>query len=117
MTIILVLLLVGTLPFIDNWSHVAGFFFGKDICPRSIASPSYPTGVVSSIIFLPYITFGKWDVRRKRILVLVCMPLLAIMLILAFVLFYNVQNTQFCTWCKYLNCIPYSSNIDCDTQQ
>jgi hypothetical protein len=26
------------------------------------------TGMVAGIIFLPYITFGRWDARRKKIL-------------------------------------------------
>lgn len=90
--------MIGTLPYIDNWSHVGGFCFG----------------VVSGIVFLPYVTFGDWDLRRKRILVAVCAPLLLLMIILAFVTFYKLQTTEFCSWCKYLNCIPYSSQVSCD---
>lgn len=96
--LILVLLMIGTLPYIDNWSHVGGFCFG----------------VVSGIVLLPYVTFGDWDLGRKRILVAVCAPLLLLMIILAFVTFYKLQTTTFCSWCKYLNCIPYSSQVSCD---
>eukprot|EP00050_Salpingoeca_kvevrii_P002881 m.207381 g.207381 ORF g.207381 m.207381 type:complete len:624 (+) comp10710_c0_seq1:4116-5987(+) len=98
MALIVFLLLIGTLPFVDNWSHIGGFFFG----------------VVAAIIFLPYITFGQWDLARKRLLLLIAMPLLLIMFIMAFITFYEIQNTNFCGWCKYLNCIPYTSSIDCD---
>ena len=38
---------LGTLPFVDNFAHVGAFVFG----------------VLSSIIFLPYVTFGKWHAR------------------------------------------------------
>ncbi len=63
---------------VDNWSHIGGFCFGA----------------VSGIVFLPYITFGKWDARRKRILLLLCIPLLMIMFIVAFVMFYLIQNPK-----------------------
>lgn len=95
--IIVISLLIGTFPYIDNWSHIGGFFFG----------------VVSGIVFLPYITFGKWDARRKKILLMICVPLLFMMLLAAFITFYKIQNGDFCTWCPYLNCIEYSSEIDC----
>lgn len=94
---ILVSLLIGTFPYVDNWSHVGGFFFG----------------IVSGIVFLPYITFGQWDARRKKILLFICMPLLFVMCMMAFLTFYLIQNSEFCTWCKYLNCIPYTDAIDC----
>ncbi|EGD75713.1 hypothetical protein PTSG_07830 [Salpingoeca rosetta] len=97
--IIAFLLLVGTLPFLDNWSHVGGFAFG----------------VVAGIVFLPYITFGEWDVARKRLLFFVCFPLLIGMFIAAFVTFYQIQNTNFCSWCDYVNCIPYSPDLSCNT--
>ena len=37
-------------PGVDNWAHVGGFVFG----------------LLASIVFLPYITFGAWDRLRKR---------------------------------------------------
>ena len=60
-----------------------------------------------------YITFGQWDARRKKILLIVCMPLLVVMCLMAFLTFYLIQNSEFCTWCKYLNCVPYTDDIDC----
>lgn len=95
---VVVALMVGTLPYVDNWSHIGGFCFGA----------------VSGIVFLPYITFGKWDARRKRILLVLCIPLLMIMFIVAFVMFYMIQNPNFCSWCQYINCVPYSSALPCD---
>lgn len=78
-------LMIGTLPFIDNWSHIGGFVFG----------------LVSAIVFLPYITFGKWDLTRKCLLLVFAIPSLIIMLIVAFVYFYRVQSIHFCSWCHY----------------
>eukprot|EP00041_Stephanoeca_diplocostata_P038401 m.1514452 g.1514452 ORF g.1514452 m.1514452 type:complete len:717 (+) comp25214_c0_seq100:212-2362(+) len=53
--IIIISLGIGTFPYVDNWSHIGGFAFG----------------IVSGIVFLPYITFGKWDARRKKLLLIV----------------------------------------------
>ncbi len=122
--------LAGTFPYVDNFAHLSGFVFG----------------IVSAVIFLPYITFGlvsatcshshslsltpshfltiahshshhsKWDVARKRFLLLLAVPLLFAMFIVAFVLFYSVQNTEFCTWCKYIDCFDWGGLIDCEQQ-
>jgi uncharacterized membrane protein len=59
---------VGTIPFIDNWAHVGGFFFG----------------IIGAIIFLPFLTFGSWDSFKKKCLVFLCIPILIVM---TFVLF------------------------------
>ncbi|EDQ87669.1 uncharacterized protein MONBRDRAFT_27089 [Monosiga brevicollis MX1] len=93
--VIAVLLLVGTTSYVDNWSHIGGFAFG----------------LVSGIIFIPYITFGKWDLARKRLLLFICAPLLLVMFVAAFVTFYQIQNTEFCSWCDYLNCVPYADGM------
>jgi membrane associated rhomboid family serine protease len=99
--LIAISLLIGTLPYVDNWSHIGGFAFG----------------IVSGIVFLPYITFGKWDARRKKILLYVCIPLLFIMFLMAFVVFYLIGNTRWCESCHYFNCIVWSAKyIDCDSQ-
>ena len=96
--IVLLFLMIGTLPYVDNFAQLGGFCFG----------------LVAGIIFLPYITFGKWDARRKKILVIIAVPALFVMFVISLVIFYHVQNTQtFCPNCKYVNCIPYTSTI-CD---
>eukprot|EP00118_Oscarella_pearsei_P017384 m.171691 g.171691 ORF g.171691 m.171691 type:complete len:729 (+) comp39070_c1_seq4:1248-3434(+) len=98
--IVVVFLMIGTLPYVDNFAHIGGFCFG----------------LVAGVIFLPYITFGKWDARRKKILVIIAVPSLFIMFVVSLVIFYHVQNTQtFCPNCKYVNCIPYTSTICEDT--
>jgi membrane associated rhomboid family serine protease len=47
---VVALLLVGTTPWLDNFAHVGGFLFG----------------ILSGIVFLPYVTFSTWDKLRKR---------------------------------------------------
>ena len=97
--ILVFLLAVGTLPFIDNLANIGGFLFG----------------IPAAIIFLPYITFGKWDAWRKRILLIICIPLLIIMYAVAFIVFYLVRDPDFCSVCHYFNCIPYTSGL-CDNE-
>ena len=100
LTVILVFLLaLGTLPFIDNLANIGGFLFG----------------IPAAIVFLPYITFGKWDAWRKRILLIICIPLLIIMYAVAFIVFYLVRDPDFCSVCHYFNCIPYTSGL-CDNE-
>ena len=67
-------------------------------------------GVVSAVIFVPYITFGKWDAFRKRVVVFVCLPLLLILFVAGFVTFYLIGG-DFCPNCRYINCIPYTSGL------
>eukprot|EP00052_Salpingoeca_macrocollata_P026336 m.244289 g.244289 ORF g.244289 m.244289 type:complete len:766 (-) comp22558_c1_seq6:32-2329(-) len=95
--VLAVALLLGTMPYVDNWSHLGGFFLG----------------MLSAVVFLPYITFGKWDLRRKQILLLICAPLLLATVIMSFIVFYVIQTTEFCSWCHHLNCIEYTSSLSC----
>jgi len=90
-------LLVGTFPFVDNWAHVGGFAFG----------------VLASIIFLPYITFGKWDHRRKRVLLYISGPLLLVFFLTMLITFYLAQDAG-CEWCEALSCVQYTENIQCN---
>ncbi len=55
----------------------------------------------------------KWDYARKKLLLIIAMPILAAMLILAFVFFYTTQNTSFCSWCHYVDCVEWVAQIDC----
>eukprot|EP00038_Savillea_parva_P010092 m.187851 g.187851 ORF g.187851 m.187851 type:complete len:615 (-) comp17209_c0_seq1:177-2021(-) len=89
-------LMIGTLPFIDNWAHVGGFVFG----------------IFSAIIFLPYLTFGVMDSLRKRFFMCLSIPLLVSLFFIGFMIFYLVQETQsFCPSCKYVQCVPYTKNF------
>lgn len=100
MIIALLALAVGLLPYVDNWSQIGGFLFG----------------VLSSIVFLPYITFGKWDSRRKKLLLLIALPSMVGLFVLFITLTATNQLTD-CTWCGYLNCIDFVPNFCRDNQQ
>eukprot|EP01134_Creolimax_fragrantissima_P002740 CFRG2740T1 len=91
---VLMSLFIGTLPWVDNWAHLGGFLFG----------------IFAAVLFLPYITFGKWDRRRKLALILISAPILLALIIAFFALFYDGVS-DFCTFCNYFNCIPYTSTL------
>ena len=68
-------------------------------------------GVVAAVIFVPYITFGKWDAFRKKVLLLICGPLLLALFLAGLLTFYLIPTPDFCKECQYINCIPYTSDL------
>ncbi|EDQ93145.1 uncharacterized protein MONBRDRAFT_13868 [Monosiga brevicollis MX1] len=92
-----VLLLLGTTPWLDNFAHVGGFLFG----------------LLGGIVFLPYVTFGAWDKFRKRLLLVICFPALVLAFLVVLVLFYRVQNTNFCPGCERIQCVDWVKGL-CD---
>jgi membrane associated rhomboid family serine protease len=100
LTVVMVIMFaIGTLPFIDNLANIGGLLFG----------------IPSAIIFLPYITFGKFDAWRKRILLIICIPILLLMFIVCLFIFIFVSDPNFCFFCHYFNCVPYTSTL-CDNE-
>lgn len=96
MTLIIVFSLgIGLLPYVDNFAHVGGFI----------------TGILTGLIFMPTIIFGKWDLRRKRLLKVVSVPILIGIFIWVFSNFYSIDPST-CTWCKYVSCIPINNWCD-----
>ena len=90
-------LAIGVLPYIDNFSHVGGFM----------------TGILTGLIFMPTIHFGKWDRRRKRFLMLVAFPGVIILFVIGLRSFY--LSSISCDWCKYVDCITIPGLADfCD---
>lgn len=70
---------------------------------------------MAGICFVPYLSFGTFDRIRKRCLVLVCFPLLVAMLLVGFIIFFEVQMFDFCgKICQYFNCIPLTKDF-CNT--
>lgn len=90
LVIIIVLLGLGLLPFVDNFMHVGGFI----------------AGILSACIFVPHIAFGKWDAVRKKVLVFVALPLLGFIYFMAFYSFYDNVETDYCSWCEVIDCVP-----------
>eukprot|EP00048_Salpingoeca_helianthica_P013108 m.195554 g.195554 ORF g.195554 m.195554 type:complete len:783 (+) comp15459_c10_seq7:68-2416(+) len=84
---------LGFLPWIGNWQHLGGLVFG----------------LMAAVVFVPHITFGKWHRVRRVCLVLLMLPILVVSFLAMLILFYNVQNTDFCgVFCEYMQCIPFT---------
>jgi len=80
---------IGLINFIDNSAHVGGFI----------------SGILTGLIFLPTISFSKWDLRIKRTLMIISVFVTTFTFIWVFRTFYSSNHP--CKWCKYINCIDY----------
>ncbi|XP_036771909.2 inactive rhomboid protein 1 isoform X4 [Manis pentadactyla] len=93
LAVVLFLFTFGLLPWIDNFAHISGFI----------------SGLFLSFAFLPYISFGKFDLYRKRCQIIVFqvvfLGLLAGLVVLFY--FYPVR----CEWCEFLTCIPFTDKF------
>ena len=92
--ILVILFIIGLLPMIDNYAHLIGFIFG----------------LLLSFGLLPYVSFGKFDRRRKLVGIVIClftaMGLFALLVLLFYVIpVYNCPN------CHYFNCIPFTEKF------
>ncbi|CAB3978902.1 inactive rhomboid 1-like isoform X2 [Paramuricea clavata] len=88
------LIVIGCFPWVDNFAHLGGLMFGT----------------LLGFAFLPYITFGKWDRRRKIIQIVVSIGLIiAICIVLCIVFFVDQDST--CAGCHYINCIPFTEDF------
>ncbi|KAK3586226.1 hypothetical protein CHS0354_025672 [Potamilus streckersoni] len=91
---ILVLFLLGLLPWIDNWAHTCGFIFG----------------ILIAFAILPYVSFGQWDRRRKIIGIVISLGGCILLFVLLVLLFYVVPLYS-CPGCQYFDCIPFTENF------
>lgn len=108
--IIISALVIGLLPYVDNYAHIGGLV----------------TGVLLSAIFMPYYPpyeGEEWEVHKKdrkrcrrikKYLVLICIPIFIVVFVTIFVLFYVVQPN--CSGCQYITCVPLTDTI-CRDQQ
>lgn len=92
--LVLLLLIIGLLPYVDNFAHMIGFLFG----------------LLLAFIFLPYVSFGQFDRRRKRIQIIVSLVLVVTLFVVGFLVFYISQDSG-CNGCEYLNCIPFTRDF------
>lgn len=96
-----ILLLLGVLPWIDNYAHLFGFIFG----------------FLLSYALLPFVSFGPYDRQKKITLLWVCLLSASILFTMLVVLFYIIPVYD-CEICTYFTCIPFtrdfcaSQNID-----
>jgi len=89
---------VGTLPWLDNFAHVGGFLIG----------------VMFGLGFLPFIHFSKRDKFVKALVSSEARVILLLALVGLVIMFYMVKDPNFCSFCKYANCIPWTKDF-CDS--
>ena len=88
---VVVALCIGLLPGVDNFAHIGGF------C----------TGILAGAVLMPKIYYSKWDKRRKRIMMVLAVPILMGLFVYGFTSFYtNASPNNICSWCSYLDCVP-----------
>ncbi|XP_060028701.1 inactive rhomboid protein 1 isoform X2 [Erinaceus europaeus] len=93
LAVVLFLFAFGLLPWIDNFAHISGFV----------------SGLFLSFAFLPYISFGKFDLFRKRCQIIVFQVVFLGLLAGLLLLFY-VHPVR-CKWCEFLTCIPFTDKF------
>lgn len=91
--VVLFLFAFGLLPWIDNFAHICGFV----------------SGFFLSFAFLPYISFGRLDMYRKRCQILVSLTLF-VGIFSGFVVLFYVEQIK-CEWCELLTCIPLTDKF------
>ena len=98
LAILSVFLVSGTLPYMDNFAHLGGL----------------ASGVLTGSIFLPYVVFGQWHARRRRLVLSLAIPTLVVLICLLLLMFFKLQYMDFCPWCQYINCVSYTPYL-CNT--
>uniref|UniRef100_A0A8C6THK1 Inactive rhomboid protein n=1 Tax=Neogobius melanostomus TaxID=47308 RepID=A0A8C6THK1_9GOBI len=91
--IVLFLFLCGLLPWIDNIAHIFGFL----------------SGLLLSFAFLPYITFGTFDMYRKRILIVVSL-LTYVGLFSSLIVWFYIYPINW-HWPEHLTCLPFTNKF------
>jgi len=88
LAIIIISFSFGLIPYVDNFAHIGGFIMG----------------LLTGLIFLPFIVFSKKGLIIKRILMVVSIFVSIFLFVWALRNFY--MNDKYCKWCSYLSCIP-----------
>lgn len=90
-------LAIGLMPFLDNFAHIGGFF----------------TGVVTGLGVLVSNRYTRYGELKERKTYQVCLQVVSVittpvMVVAAlFVLYFGSEAEEWCSWCKYLTCVPF----------
>lgn len=93
--VVLISFLLGTLPYIGNFVHIGGFVFG----------------VLASLAFLPLMNFRYRNLTVTTFCRRIFLSILVILFTIATIAFFMVKDSQFCGWCKYIDCVHYTANF------
>lgn len=123
---------IGFLPWLDNCAHISGFISG--VLLAYVFVPYLGYGNRNQLAILQVSTLRSqattsdadheiyqrklqelyYQMRRRKLKVIViCLVTWSILFLLLLIIFIKWPMTS-CTWCKYLNCLPWSPTL-CDT--
>ncbi|KAK9713796.1 hypothetical protein RND81_06G052100 [Saponaria officinalis] len=110
---------LGLLPFVDNFSNIAGFisgfllgyvlFFSPQLRKPALHKGLFDYGVKNSVTLKQ-----KLDRPVLRAVSLVLFTLMVCGLVLA--VLYDINANKYCRWCRYVDCIPSRKWI-CDIKK
>lgn len=87
---------LGTLPYIGNFVHIGGFVFG----------------IFASLVFLPRSNFRRFQTMALYTCFKGVFALLLAALTIVFSIFFAFdKKSKFCSWCQYLDCVPYTEHF------
>ncbi|KAI3678304.1 hypothetical protein L6452_37591 [Arctium lappa] len=114
---ILINLMVGILPHVDNFAHIGGFVTGFFLGFILLIRPHFHW--INQTIS-PFGYYGQPRKSRYKLYQYIFLILSIIALIVMFTigfvfLFRKVDGNDYCSWCHYLSCVP-TSLWSCDPQ-
>ena len=96
--VLILLFVLGLLPWLDNWAHIFGFI----------------SGALLSLILIKELQFEEKGLNKLRVIV-VSLLLFVLMFVVLMILFYVVPLTEG-SWLQYINCAPlggtFCQNMD-----
>jgi len=96
--VLIILFLLGLLPWLDNWAHIFGFI----------------TGALLSLVLIKELQFEEKGLNKLRVII-VSLLLFVLMFVLLMIGFYVVPITEG-SWVQYINCVPldetFCENMD-----
>lgn len=88
--LIVVSILLGLTPFIDNFLNIGGFIMG----------------ILFALMLLPNLTFGKCERICHGLIAFLAFPAMTFIFCVCLVTFYrSIEGTQWCSFCATINCI------------
>jgi membrane associated rhomboid family serine protease len=92
--VIVVVIILGLTPFIDNFMHIGGLIMG----------------FLAAVMLMPALNFGKCEGRVHSIMALVSFPVMSLVYMISLVVFFRRvdTDTSWCGWCMKATCVNIS---------
>lgn len=100
--LIVLLIIVGLFPFVDNFAHIGGLIMG----------------LLTALMLLPNLTFGKCEAYCHGVISFLAFPAMSTLFMICLVVVFRSVDTNisWCKGCDKINCANFGRNW-CDTQQ